>query len=115
MLKPENEDGNIEYKLKLLDINSNRKENLITQMRRRCIDGNGECIYILGVEDDGTMTGITQKEYEETLDNIKIIATTNDYFITLLSKKETNDNKFEAYIDPHNQFSVKEKFSQVFV
>ena len=94
MLKPENEDGNIEYKLKLLDINSNRKENLITQMRRRCIDGNGECIYILGVEDDGTMTGITQKEYEETLDNIKIIATTNDYFITLLSKKETNDNKY---------------------
>jgi GTPase len=94
MLEPENEDGNVEYKLKLLDINSDRKENLITQMRRRCIEGNGECIYILGVEDDGTMTGITQKEYEETLDNIKTIAITNDYSITLLSKKETNDNKF---------------------
>ena len=94
MLEPENEDGNIEYKLKLLDINSNRKENLITQMRRRCIEGNGECIYILGVEDDGTMTGITQKEYDETLDNIKTIAITNDYSITLLSKKEITDNKF---------------------
>ena len=86
MLEPENVDGNVEYKLKLLDINSDRKENLITQMRRRCIEGNGDCIYILGVEDDGTMTGITQKEYEETLDNIKTIAITNDYSITLLSK-----------------------------
>ena len=28
--------------------------------------------------------------------------------------QETNDNKFEAYIDPHNQFGVKEKFSQVY-
>ena len=94
MLEPENEDGNIEYKLKLLDVNSDRKENLITQMRRRCIEGNGECIYILGVEDSGTMTGISEKEYEETLENIKTIAITNAYFITLLSKKETSDNKF---------------------
>ena len=94
MIEPEIEDGNIEYKLKLLNINDDRKENLITQMRRRCIEGDGECIYLLGVKDNGTMTGISEKDYEETLKNIKTIADTNNYFITMLSKKETNDNKF---------------------
>jgi GTPase len=95
MLAPEIEDGNIEYKSSLLNVDNERKENLITQMRRRCIEGNGECVYILGVEDNGVMTGLTDNEYDETIQNIKILANKNNYFITLLSKKETEyENKF---------------------
>ena len=95
MLEPEIEDGNIEYKLKLLNVDNDRKENLITQMRRRCIEGNGECIYILGVGDDGTMSGISDNEYEETIQNIKTLANKNNYYITCLSKKDTEHaNKF---------------------
>ena len=95
MLEPEIEDGNIEYKLKLLNVDNDRKENLITQMRRRCMEGNGECIYILGVGDDGTMSGISDNDYEETIQNIKTLANKNNYFITCLSKKDTEHaNKF---------------------
>ena len=94
MLSPENEEGNIEYKLKLLNVNQDRKQNLITQMRRRCIDGGGECIYILGVEDNGSMAGISGEESEETIRNITNIALENNYSISILSKKEISKNKF---------------------
>ena len=94
MLSPENEEGNIEYKLKLLNVNQDRKQNLITQMRRRCIDGGGECIYILGVEDNGSMAGISGEESEETIRNITNIALENNYSISILSKKEILKNKF---------------------
>jgi GTPase len=94
MLSPENEEGNIEYKLKLLNVNHDRKQNLVTQMRRRCIDGGGECIYILGVEDDGSMTGLSREESEETIHNITNIAVDNNYSISILSKKEISKNKF---------------------
>ena len=70
-MEPEKNDGNIEYKLKLVDKNNERIEELVTQMRYRCNEGDGECIYKLGVEDDGTIVGITDLEYEETIDNIK--------------------------------------------
>ena len=62
-MEPEKDDGNIEYKLKLLDTSDNRIERLASQMRFRCNEGAGECFYNLGVEDDGSMTGLTQTEY----------------------------------------------------
>ena len=55
-MEPEKEEGNIEYKLKLVDKSEDRIEQLATQMRWRCsTEGNGECIYNLGVEDDGSI------------------------------------------------------------
>ena len=92
-MEPEKNDGNIEYKLKLVDKNNERIEELVTQMRYRCNEGDGECIYKLGVEDDGTIVGITDLEYEETIDNIKKIANKNDYSVSLLSVQKTKDNK----------------------
>ena len=64
-MEAEKEDGNVEYKLKLLDISSERIEKLASQMRYRCNEGFSECIYNLGVEDDGRMTGITEEEYKK--------------------------------------------------
>ena len=62
-MDPEKDTGNIEYKLKLIDKDVNKINTLTTQMRYRCLEGNGECIYNIGVEDNGTMTGITYEEY----------------------------------------------------
>ena len=44
-MEPEKEDGNIEYKLKLINKTMSRVENLATQMRYRCNEEGSECIY----------------------------------------------------------------------
>lgn len=92
-MEPEKYEGNVEYKLKLVDKDNERIEQLVTQMRYRCNEGDGECIYKLGVEDNGKIEGLTDKEYEETLDNIKKIANKNNYSVTLLSIQNTTNDK----------------------
>ena len=47
-LPPEPEQGNIEYKLKLVSPSSQRFEHLVTQMKWRLREGHGEAIYQIG-------------------------------------------------------------------
>lgn len=47
-LPPEPEQGNIEYKLKLVNPSSQRFEHLVTQMKWRLREGHGEAIYQIG-------------------------------------------------------------------
>ena len=84
-MEPEKEDGNIEYKLKLINKDETRIEKLASQMRFRTEEGEGECIYNLGIEDNGKVVGITQAEYDSTLSVLKNAADMNNYTITLLS------------------------------
>ena len=95
-MEPEKEEGNIEYKLKLMNITPERIERLATQMRYRCTEGGSECIYILGVEDDGTMTGMTAEEYDSTIKCIQAAAQTNSYSVTQLTKN-TVENERHIY------------------
>lgn len=62
--------GNIEYKLKLNNISEKRIEKLTTQMQFRLTEGNGECFYQIGVEDNGNPIGISKDELE---DSIKVL------------------------------------------
>lgn len=103
-MQPEQDDGNIEYKLKLIGKTSKRIENLASQMRYRCEEGNSECIYNIGVEDDGTIVGITSEEYKETLSTLNSAAEKNNYIVTLLSETKTEDEKavYEVLVREHN-------------
>ena len=66
--------GNIEYKLKLCDVNVQRIQELTTQMKFRLGEGHGECYYEIGVEDNGYTLGISQEELEISLSVINTIA-----------------------------------------
>ncbi|KAM3179722.1 hypothetical protein ACTXT7_000005 [Hymenolepis weldensis] len=61
-LPPEPEEGNIEYKLKLINPTADRMEHLMTQMKWRLNEGGGQAIYRLGVDDCGAVTGLTARE-----------------------------------------------------
>ena len=67
----ENPEGNVEYKLKLVNISCNRLEHLVTQMKFRFSESSGDergtCVYYLGVQDDGFCRGLVQSELKETL------------------------------------------------
>lgn len=100
----EQDDGNIEYKLKLLEKCDKRIENLATQMRYRCEEGDGECIYNIGVEDDGEASGINENEYNETLNVLKKASDENNYSIQLLAKTPVSDDKnvYEVLVREQN-------------
>jgi hypothetical protein len=69
----ENDYGNREYKLKLCDIDQERIEELVTQMKFRLEEGGGECFYQIGVEDNGNPLGVTKDELELSVENLKRI------------------------------------------
>lgn len=99
-MEPENDDGNIEYKLKISPKSDKRKNELITQLSYRLNEGSGECIYILGVGDNGEMIGITEEEYTESMNHLNDMISLNDSIILNQSKKtlENNKNIYEILI-----------------
>lgn len=69
-LKKEKDDGYIEYKLKLINIERSRLIRLISQMNYRLNEGEGKSIYAIGFSDNGLAKGITKSELKDTLKNI---------------------------------------------
>lgn len=90
---PENDYGNVEYKLKLMDKTRDRLERLATQLRFRVEEGRGECIYHLGVANNGTILGISKDEYNETMNYIKNMVSFNKYMINTIHEKEVDKDK----------------------
>lgn len=103
-MEPEKEDGNVEYKLKLLNITEERIESLACQMRYRCDQGAGECIYNIGVRDNGELVGITKEEYEQTLKILVDIAEKNTYKVSLISTTivDNDRNIYEVLVRENN-------------
>ncbi|KAG7188359.1 hypothetical protein KM043_008014 [Ampulex compressa] len=73
-LPPEPEQGNVEYKLKLINPSSQRFEHLVTQMKWRLREGHGEAIYQIGVEDNGRLTGLSMEEMAASLETLRHMA-----------------------------------------
>jgi GTPase len=90
MLKypPEDEYGNIEYKLKLVGKSDERIAGISTQMRMRVDEGSGEAIYVIGVTDNGEIRGVDDDEFTESFNNLSIAAGKNDYSITMMASKD---------------------------
>lgn len=106
-MEPEQDDGNIEYKRNLFDNSTVRVEGLATQMRYRCEEGDGECIYNIGVDDDGTIVGITPDDYDRAINILNSAAAKNKCVVTLLSTRpvEEGDGKniYEVLVREHNE------------
>ncbi|KAL7322956.1 hypothetical protein PS15p_210924 [Mucor circinelloides] len=74
-LPPEvDNEGNIEYKLKLINPSLERLEHLITQMKWRLSEGNGEALYEIGVDDDGTIKGLPVEEMTMSINTLRKMA-----------------------------------------
>lgn len=73
MLPPEKYFGNIEYKRQITKKNTSRLQELSTQLNFRLNEGKGTAIYYIGVDDDGSIFNINNKDLKESYDNLKII------------------------------------------
>jgi len=80
-LPEEIEEGNIEYKLKIIPDNNSRLMSLSSQLRWRCNEGRGMAIYLLGISDKGRVLGITTDELDKSIHNLGIMIRENNYRI----------------------------------
>ncbi|XP_028448421.1 GTP-binding protein 2b [Perca flavescens] len=87
---PEAEEGNIEYKLKLVNPTQYRFEHLATQLKWRLQEGRGEAVYQIGVEDNGLLVGLTDADMKASLRTLKRMAEKVGADITLLREREVD-------------------------
>ena len=122
----EDDEGNVEYKLQLLNPSPERFVHLVTQCQFRVSEGkrafspvssrsprpethqhtrqldgrssdahvrvwaagHGEAIYQIGVEDDGTVRGITQEQLDASVETLKLMAAEIDADATLIRERD---------------------------
>lgn len=89
-LPPEAEDGNIEYKLKLVNPTQYRFEHLATQLKWRLQEGRGEAVYQIGVEDNGLLVGLTDNDMKASINTLRRMAEKVGADITLLREREVD-------------------------
>ncbi|XP_077351809.1 GTP-binding protein 2-like [Festucalex cinctus] len=89
-LPPEEEEGNIEYKLKLVDPTQSRFEHLVTQMKWRLQEGRGEAVYQIGVEDNGMLVGLSEEDMTASLTTLHKMAEKVGADITILRHSEVD-------------------------
>lgn len=80
--------GNVEYKLKLNNISEKRMDKLATQMQFRLTEGNGECFYQIGVEDNGNPLGLSKDELEESIKVLYLITQKINAKMTILNYRD---------------------------
>ncbi|XWV24485.1 putative GTP-binding protein [Tupanvirus deep ocean] len=81
---PEQDDGHIEYKRTLVDCSNKKAEKYATQMRWRITENvRNQCAtYFIGVDDDGTIVGLTENEIIDCVKRFIEIAGTISASIT---------------------------------
>ncbi len=87
-LDEESEEGNIEYKLKLIEPTATRFEHLVTQMKFRLQEGLGEAIYEIGIEDNGYPKGLSEKELKNSIETLRKMAKELNADISVLRERE---------------------------
>ncbi|XP_041351929.1 GTP-binding protein 2-like [Gigantopelta aegis] len=95
-LPPEEEEGNVEYKLKLVNPTNFRIEHLITQMKWRLEEGEGEAIYEIGVEDNGMLAGLADSELEASIQTLQTMAKRLGASLTVLREKTVAEKDSET-------------------
>lgn len=107
-LEPENEYGNVEYKLRLTNPTPERVERLVTQLKWRIREGRGEAIVFLGVKDNGFFVGLTPDEIKLSLHTLEKMSAKIGAKMSVV-KERIVDNERDDEIGLSGQTSAKGK------
>jgi len=74
--EPEQDDGHVEYKRTLVDCTPRKAEKYATQMRWRITENtkNQIATYFIGIDDDGTIVGLSDTDIMSCIDRFVSIA-----------------------------------------
>ena len=73
ILDEEDDNGNIEYKRFILLDNELKKNQLLTQLKWRLLEGDGEATYYLGIDDDGSCSNVSKEILNDSFANLLIL------------------------------------------
>ncbi|KAB0801296.1 hypothetical protein PPYR_05650 [Photinus pyralis] len=93
-LPPEPQAGNIEYKLKIINPSRQRFEHLVTQMKWRLREGQGEAFYEIGVEDNGVLAGLDLYELELSIQTLRQMADRLGASTQILRERRLENGRF---------------------
>ncbi len=93
--EPENDYGNVEYKITLSHITSKseRLQELASQMRFRLYEGRGEAYYYIGVTDEGAPEGISEIEMKKSIQMLNEISDIAGAKVSILRKTMGNNGQ----------------------
>eukprot|EP01120_Amphizonella_sp_Union-15-10_P015774 TRINITY_DN8177_c0_g1_i2.p1 TRINITY_DN8177_c0_g1~~TRINITY_DN8177_c0_g1_i2.p1 ORF type:complete len:675 (-),score=130.00 TRINITY_DN8177_c0_g1_i2:81-2105(-) len=91
-LSQEIEEGNVEYKL-VLDPSPERFESLVSQLKWRLSEGQGEALYELGVEDNGFLRGLSTELLEQSKETLRRMAKEVNAEASLVCERSGKDGK----------------------
>lgn len=97
-LDPESDDGNIEYKIQILDLDNIRFHRLATQMKWRVSEGKGHCYYYVGFTDEGVARGISHVCMKKSMDNLAKISNYLRYTHEIMYYKKGTSGGFCAKV-----------------
>eukprot|EP01065_Artemidia_motanka_P012444 TRINITY_DN1683_c2_g4_i1.p1 TRINITY_DN1683_c2_g4~~TRINITY_DN1683_c2_g4_i1.p1 ORF type:complete len:668 (+),score=232.48 TRINITY_DN1683_c2_g4_i1:99-2006(+) len=83
----EDDEGAVEYKWKLVGVSDARFEHLVTQMKYRVTEGQGECLYEIGVDNSGLPKGLAEDEYSESIRTVERMAATLKCDVSVVCEK----------------------------
>lgn len=110
-LEKEKDDGNIEYKRELINLDNDKINKRMTQMKYRVYEGLGEALYFIGVEDNGTLLGLNKEEYKESIINLELIANKINCIVIKIYEILKNDNYIGEFLiredDKNNRIDIK--------
>ena len=101
-LEQEKDDGNIEYKRELLNLDEETVNRRMTQMKYRIYEGLGEALYFIGVADDGSLIGLNEEEYKQSALNLEMIATRINCFVLKISESNKKNQYVGKYLIREN-------------
>lgn len=90
---PNKEDAHIEFKERLIPsvhLRDDKRQHLASQMRDRLLQGGGKAVYVVGVDDDGRIVGLSDLELEETLAVLRTVAAENNSSLERVEKFQEN-------------------------
>ena len=94
----ESDDGMTEYKRFLQPTTTLRYEQLKTQLQFRIDEGQGEAIYQLGIEDNGTISGASFVSIQESIKTLKQMAGELGYCARVIEEEQVSEHQFTAQV-----------------
>ena len=109
-LPPEDDEGCIEYKWSLVNINKARRAKISSQMRWRVKVASdiNSALYVLGVHDGGELTGLDRKDILASYANLMECATTVGLCTCLRRLKCIKEEKYWAIVQVFVKYGNKE-------
>ncbi|KAA8499768.1 GTP-binding protein 1 [Porphyridium purpureum] len=108
-LPVEDDEGSVEYKWSLVNPSPERLVELVTQMQFRLMEGNGECIYELGVEDNGRKRGLPELDLQASLDTLRTMAAQLSSEVMVLSDMRGHEGRVATVMVRRTPASLEER------